>query len=89
MRGGDKDEGEKRCVNIGGRGRFLYTAISLFSLLSNWNEFFEIEILEICPRYSFWFLFFFLFFFFVDNRISEWKRYFFGCSSNKSRFSKI
>lgn len=47
MRGGDKDEGEKRCVNIGGRGRFLYTAISLFSLLSNWNEFFEIEILEI------------------------------------------
>lgn len=63
MRGGDKDEGEKRCVNIGGRGRFLYTAISLFSLLSNWNEFFEIEILEICPRYSFWFLFFFLFFF--------------------------
>lgn len=65
MRGGDKDEGEKKCVNIGGRGGFLYTAISLFSLLSNWNEFFEIEILEIFFARDILsgFFFFFSFFF--------------------------
>lgn len=70
--GGDKDEDEKKCVNRGGGGKKVYCDF-VFDL-SNLNELFEINILEICLEmffYFFFYNFYFIFLFlFVDNGIS-------------------